>query len=241
MTERQRSLELVPSINLNFGSDYFYFNWLPEDIRYVPPHPNDTAAHTDPIETDAGNTTEVELGLGIKIDFWQYVFLKYQWGLTYMDPHMAWSGHEGNYTGNWPPDHRQRYASGENALTFISLSNDDRVSAQSHYITVGFTPFSGVERPDSRRPLEFACTLEAGVALKKYFLVRGWDRYASAEIMDTVDVNLWGVVIALNLPLVWRLTDSFGMGFEAGMRMAIFPEGSFYFGGNMSVLFSFKL
>lgn len=220
------------------GFQHFNYASLGE-TRHVPPHPDDQGTVTKPITPKGKNSALVKFGFELTLDFWQKVFLNYQFAPLENEPvpssiEKVKPGSY-NYYGGYPPINRQRYASGENAYTFI-IAPFDR-SNKAHYITLGFyAPLSGSIKFDpsytskawKASSEDSHLSIDAGLAVKQFHVIRGWDRYAAVEIMDNKNVTVLGGTIGLHYSQGFNnLSGSTQLGLKFGLRGSYFPGGSF--------------
>ena len=77
MNEVNRSLRVQLS-PLKFNIGYESFNYGSIGESYVPPHPLDQDAESDPVNAKEQTSFEATAGMDLTVDFWQYVYLKYQ-------------------------------------------------------------------------------------------------------------------------------------------------------------------
>jgi hypothetical protein len=197
---RTRGFRTNVTFALSTGGEVFDYDSLPDSIRHVPPHPDDVGSQTEPIDAGSGGYFDLGLKVGLLVDFWQYVFLRYQMGFVYERS----DNEVGSSSYGYPPLHRQQYASGENAFTFISLTRGP-MSLRTHNLSLGTYLFRNrtiafdrnfshqQEMPAwERRDHEFSITLEGGFSTHQFSIIRGWDRYAHTEEMDVQEINIWG-------------------------------------------------
>jgi len=241
--EQQRNFRLLVSPYLNFGAGAFGFNLIDEDIRHVPPHPEDAGATTAPVETTPGGFTNLDFQLGVTMDFWQHVFLKYKFTVPGVSMRFPTEDlKEGPYGsscaydlggnviqescggGGYPPEHRQKYESGENAYTFVSLGGYE---SQSHFLTVGFYPYHDETREEGDPDyVEGNLSLEVGLAIDKFTVIRGWDRYAAVEILDEKEFTAVGITGGIHLLVISNI-GKFNIGSEFGASLTFFFNAGF--------------
>ncbi|MFA4843744.1 MAG: hypothetical protein WC632_02185 [Candidatus Margulisiibacteriota bacterium] len=235
----QFRLSLAPVIGLGF--QHFNYASLGSTL-HVPPHQDDKGAVTNPIEVGSKNNGMLKFGFELTLDFWQIVFLNYQLALAednLGDYEEDVKAGPYNYYGGYPPKNRQRYASGENAYTFISTTSNKNTT-KAHYLTLGFYPFSNslikLKRPNFSPDLggwrdesgDSHLSIDAGIAIKQVHVVRGWDRYAAVEIMEDKNVTIFGGTVGLHYQGYSRQgSGPIQLGGKLGIRGAYYPGGSF--------------
>ena len=153
------------------------FSGLDSDERYVPPHPDDVEQHgstTSPVEIrDNYPVFSPSFYLDLRAKFHKQVRIKNRFSIAPF-PVMAKSwGYEGDNIdseGKYtiPPLNRTRYASGENAFTYISIGK-----IFTNDLTMRVWPM------DSRSKYG---GVDVGLSLIAIEHIYGWDRYASTEI-----------------------------------------------------------
>jgi len=236
----ERKLSITVSLSIDLGGQAFDYSSLSRNVRHVPPHQEDHGAVTNPIDGNGSiGDFSFEGRVGAMVDFWQYAYLNYQFSSGNVN---SWEsdlkeGPYGHY-GSYPPHLRQQYASGENAYTFISTQQQ-----RTHYLTLGFYPYYSrnmktnlnifTKDNENRRScsrFSSALMLEAGLAIRRYEVVRGWDRYASVEIKDTVEDTHVGGVLSLG----FQQTRYTGKYFSYGL-LARLTGVSFFDNGNFAI------
>jgi hypothetical protein len=253
--EPRRNFRLLVSPYLNVGTGAFGYNLIDEGIRHVPPHPEDAGASTEPIDTSSGGFVNIAFQLGVILDFWQRVFVKYKFSVPGANVRFPMEDvEEGPYApscynsygeyglrevctgGGYPPEHRQRYESGENAYTFLSMGGHE---SQSHFLTVGFYPYHVENRKEGDPDYaEGNLSLEAGIAIDKFTVVRGWDRYASVEILDEKEFTAVGITGGISYLMVSNI-GKFNLGSELGASLTFFFNAGFACSLNIAVPIGF--
>lgn len=227
----RRGLRLLfAPFTISLGLGGIFYNSLSDEFRNVPPHPDDIGAATAPIETIDGNYFKGNVGFDFIVDFWQYLYLRYRLSSSGGSEYVGWEYkswenlEEGGY--QYPPAHRQRYSSGENAFTFIGSSWG---GSPSHLLTLGI-PLA--------RSTSGSFNIEAGFTVRGDALVRGWDRYAKIEFLNTED--LWEGIFGMNFRLspVSCMNTCFTGGNEVGLN---FNFSQATFGVSLSFALMFGL
>jgi|GEM_PF-4398992 len=254
--ETRGNFRLLINPYLNIGTGAFGYNLVNQEIRHVPPHPEDVGASTEPIDTTPGGFFNLDFQLGVVLDFWQRVFVKYKFSVPGASMRGAMEDlKEGSYggggcshdpygnvieescqSGGYPPEHRQKYESGEDAYTFVRLGGHE---SSSHFLTVGFYPYHVENDSDGDGDYtEGNLSLEGGIAIDKFTVVRGWDRYASVEIKDEKDLTAFGLTGGIHMLMISNI-GKFNIGTELGASLTFFFNAGFACSLDLSVPIGF--
>jgi len=205
-------LLIYPNINVGYGA--FYYGKLSKDVRYVPPHPDDPGSGTEAINPKDDTLKQDRLGypqLGFDVDFVfefvEAVYLKYGFG-------MAWFLSESDH---YPPWIRQRYATHENAYTYLNVGG---TISYLNRIGIGF-PLKYIKTEHD----EHRFALDLGLYMRTIEVERGWDRYASTEVQGTKSDTLFGGYLDFNYDQMLPMKCGFLMAMGAGLRFQAYEGG----------------
>jgi hypothetical protein len=230
--ERYLRLQLQFPFTLSGGASWFNFRELGEGTLTVPPHAEDRGSATVPVNDTWVPALESGMTVDLMVDFWQYVYLRYRFGMVFKS--------DGVGDDNLDPRY-QPYSFGENNSTFVQMQNiDDDISY--HYLALGTDLVShtyGVKGSGVASG-RVSWSLELGAERQSYELVRGWMRNGQAEELDRTRFNMWGVALGTELRVISN-TDVGFWGISFGINGAYFPDYGYNLVGTFGIPMGFKL
>ena len=257
LSHRKFRFNATPLV-FNLGGGVFNYNSLNQSERYVPPHPDDTNAKTEAINPPDESFFAFQMGFDVNVDFWQYLSLRYKaaWVNTGTYGHEIRPGDYGCRPvpgdgevcyGGGPAPNRQKYASGQDAYTFLATNADKKsIFPAKQSLTIGFSPFFKLLNPNGIQPGEsdHDIKIEAGAVMANFTVARGWDRYASIQIMDNKNITLVGGTWSLRYQVMHEFTSektvNFNLGFSIGLTGEHYPGGTSIYTLEATVPFGFS-
>jgi hypothetical protein len=198
------------------------------------------------------NTTEKEMeftvGGDVTVDFWQYVYLKYQiqWDSTSerKDINQDEYGCKPYYVpveavceGKPIPNATDQ----ENGV--FAYANEGGISSDGypqpslmHSLSLGLYPMLVQEKTVSGYE-ERSVSLEAGVAAKNYTITRGWVKDGVLEVADEKETEIWGATWGIQYQYLTSTKGdpSGNFGFRAGIKGTHFPGNTNIFTFELSI------
>lgn len=246
-----RQFRVSLAVNTNWG--YEMFNYGSTGGADVPANPSDSGSQSQPISGKEKKTFEFTVGPELKVDFWQWFYVKYQlnWDATTQrtdinhddygcKPFLNSAGEVYPVCTGKPVPNETPYAVGKNATFAYANEGAPGKPATSvmQSIVAGFYPILYQEQNDDGYS-EFALGLEAGVATKNYSLTRGWVRDGMLEVMDEKEHDIWGFTWGVqfhDIKIFGKDNSLFG-GVRIGLEGTHFPGQTNIFTAEFSVPF----